>query len=242
VIAYSPEGADEPIAKCLIISARHFERELSDRSRDHFMISRMIQEVDVLYVRDEAAERWLGDCLEAARRTVLDWAAPYVAAPFTAETLTREMIAICYRSEIRPESGSRASSVFEAQRAYLVDTYEKLLANAASEGLVVREEHGYRSARRPGPIARLRRFVYFNFSKVRVTARWFKHVLTFENWLPYTVRKVERRTGMRVELTTLERRLPLIFIWPRVFRVLRNRPAEEAAAARAVPPGSEGDT
>jgi len=242
VIAYSPEGADGPMAKCLIINARDFERELSDRSRDHFMISRMIQEVDVLYVRDEAAERWLGDCLEAARRTVLDWAAPYVATPFSAETLTREMIAMCYRSEIRPESGSRASSVFEAQRAYLVDTYEKLLANASSEGLVVREEHGYRSACRPGPIARLRRFVYFNFSKLRVTARWFKHVLTFENWLQYTVRKVERRTGMRVELTTLERRLPLIFIWPRVFRVLRNRPAEEAAAARAVPPGSEGDT
>ena len=56
------------------------------------------------------------------------------------------------------------------------------------------------------------------------------------------LRKVERRTGMRVELTALERRLPVIFIWPRVFRVLRNRPAEEAAAGRAVPPGSEGDT
>ena len=242
VIAYSPEGVDGPIAKCLIISARDFERELSDRSRDHFMISRMIQEVGVLYVRDAAAERWLGDRFEAARRTVLDWAAPYVATPFSAESLTREMIAICYRSEIRPESGSRASSVFEAQRAYLVDTYEKLLADASSEGLVVREEHGYRSARRPGPMARLRRFAYFNFSKLRVTARWLKHALTFENWLPYVVRKVERRTGLRVELTALERRLPLIFIWPRVFRVLRNRPAEEAAAARAVPPGSEGDT
>ena len=242
VIAYSPEGADGPMAKCLIISARDFERELSDRPRDHFMISRMIQEVGVLYVRDAAAERWLGDCLEAARRTVLDWAAPYVTAPFSAETLTREMIAICYRSEIRPESGSRASSVFEAQRAYLVDTYEKLLADASSEGLVVREGQGYRSARRPGPMARLRRFAYFNLSKLRVTARWLKHVLTFENWLPYLVRKVERRTGMRVELTALETRLPVIFIWPRVFRVLRNRPAEEAAAARAVPPGSERDT
>ena len=242
VIAYSPEGADGPMAKCLIISARDFERELSARSRDHFMISRMIQEVGVLYVRDADAERWIDDCLAAARRTVLDWAAPYVATPFSAEMLTREMIAICYRSEIRPESGSRASSVFEAQRAYLMDTYEKLLVDASSEGLVVREGHGYRSARPSGPMARLRRFAYFNFSKLRVTARWLKHVLTFENWLPYLVRKVERRTGMRVELTALERRLPLFFIWPRVFRVLRNRPAEEVRAGRVSPPGSDGDT
>ncbi len=242
VIAYSPEGADGPMAKCLIINASDFERELSHRSRDHFMISRMIQQVAVLHVRDAAAERWLVDCLEAARRTVLDWAAPYLATPFSAETLTREMIAICYRSEIRPESGSRANSVFEAQRTYLVDTYEELLADASNEGLVVREGHVYRSVRRPGSLARLRRFAYFNFSKLRVTARWLKHVLTFENWLPYVVRKVERRTGMRVELTALERRLPLVFLWPRLFRVLRNRPAEEASAGRVIPPGSEGDT
>ena len=241
VIAYSPEGGDGPIAKCLIISARDFERELSSRSRDHFMISRLIQEVGVLYVRDAVAEQWLEARLDAARRTVLDWAAPYVATPFTAETLTREMIAICYRSEIRPESGSRAGSVFEAQRAYLVETYERLLADASTEGLLGREGNGYRSSRQPGPMARLRRSAYFFFSKLRVTARWFKHVLTFENWLPYVVRKVERRTGMNVELTALERRLPLIFLWPRLVRVLRSRPAEEAAAGRAVPPGSDGD-
>ncbi len=68
VIAYSPEGADGPIAKCLIISARDFERELSARSRDHFMLSRMSQEVGVPFVRDTAAEQWLDDCLAAARR------------------------------------------------------------------------------------------------------------------------------------------------------------------------------
>ena len=231
VIAFSPEGAEGPIAKCLIISARDFERELSARSRDHFMIARMIQEVGVLYVRDAAAERWLDEALEAARRTVLDWAAPYVATPFGAESLTREMIAICYRHEIRPESGSRASSVYEAQRAYLVETYEKLLADACIEGTVVREGHGYRSARQPGPMARLKRSAYFTYSTFRVTARWIKHMLTFENWLPYLVRKVERRTGMTVELTPLEARLPLIFLWPRLFLVLRNRPAEEAAEA-----------
>lgn len=242
VIAYSPEGEDGPIAKCLIINARDFERELSARSRDHFMISRMIQDLGVLYVKDATTEQWLENCLAAARRTVLDWAVPYVATPFTAETLAREMIAICYRSEIRPESGARASSVFEAQRAYLVETYEKLLADASSERLVVREEDGCRSAYRPGWLARTRRFMYFTFSKIRVTARWLKHVLTFEDWLSYTLRKVERRTGMRVELTALERRLPLIFAWPRLFRVLRNRPAEEAASGRALPPGSGGDT
>jgi hypothetical protein len=241
VIAFSPEGVDGPMAKCLIIRAGHFERELSSRSRDHFMISRMIQEVGVLHVRDTAAARWLDEVLRAGRRTVLDWAVPYVTAPFTAEVLAREMIAMCYRSEIRPESGSRAESTFDAQTSYLVETYDQLLIDACGEGLVVREAHGYRSVRRPGAWVRLRRWAYFTFSKFRVTARWFKHVLTFENWLPYVVRKVERRTGITVELTASEKRMPLIFLWPRVFRVLRNRPSEEATGGRVALPRSGGD-
>lgn len=241
VIAYAPDGPEGPIAKCLIISAEDFERELSSRSRDHFMISRMIQDVGVLYARDPAAERWVLDGLAAARRTVLDWAAPYVTSPFTAEILAREMIAICYGSEIRPESGSRPAAVFEAQRDYLVETYGRLLVDASSKGLLVREGDAYRCLRQPGPMARFARSAYFFASKLRVTSRWFKHVFTFENWLPYLVRKVERRTGMRVELTALERRLPLIFLWPRLIRVLRSRPPEEAKSGRALPPGSEGD-
>ena len=68
---------------------------------------------------------------------------------------------------------------------------------------------------------------HFVRSKARVTARWPKHVLTFDNWLPYISRKVERRTGIKVELTSLERRLPLIFLWPKVIKVLRARPDKE---------------
>ena len=241
VIAFSPEGPEGPVAKCLIITARHFERALSSRSRDHFMISRMIQEVGVLHVRDSPTRQWLDGVLEAGRRTVREWAVPYLSGPFDTEVLTREMIAMCYRSEIRPESGSRAESTFEAQRAYLLETYDQVLADACREGLVVPEGPGYRSARPPGPVARLRRSAYFTLSKFRVTARWFKHVLTFENWLPYVVRKVERRTGMTVELTAWEKRLPLIFLWPRAFRVLRNRPFEESAGGPATLRGSGGD-
>jgi hypothetical protein len=66
---------------------------------------------------------------------------------------------------------------------------------------------------------------YFLRSKARATARWLKHVLTFDNWLDYIARKIQRRTGMRVEITPWERRLPLLLLWPKVFRVLMRRPA-----------------
>jgi hypothetical protein len=65
---------------------------------------------------------------------------------------------------------------------------------------------------------------YFRRSKRRSTLRWAKHVVLYEDWLTYLVRKIERRSGMRVELTAWEQRWPLIFIWPRAIRFLLTRP------------------
>jgi hypothetical protein len=47
-------------------------------------------------------------------------------------------------------------------------------------------------------------------------------MITFNDWQTYIVRKVERRTGMSVELTPAERRWPLLLLWPKVFKVLRE--------------------
>ena len=55
--------------------------------------------------------------------------------------------------------------------------------------------------------------LYFLRSKLRATARWLKHVVTFDNWLDYIARKVERRTGMRMEIGPWERRLPYLLLF-----------------------------
>ena len=64
---------------------------------------------------------------------------------------------------------------------------------------------------------------YFLRSKIRAILRWFKYVFTFDDWLDYIARKAARRTGLRIELTPLERKLPLLLLWPKVIRVLRQR-------------------
>jgi hypothetical protein len=58
-------------------------------------------------------------------------------------------------------------------------------------------------------------------------------VVTFANWLPYVVRKVERHTGRTIELTRLERKLPLLFLWPRAFHVLLTKPVGSLGASSA---------
>jgi hypothetical protein len=127
--------------------------------------------------------------------------------------------------EIRPEpSARRADRLFEAQRPYHEAVYGALLEGLAEGGELERRSAGVYALRRPAGLGeRLRVAAYFRWSMARATARWFKYMMTFEGWLEYILHKAERHTGARVVLTERERRLPVVFLWPRVLRYLREK-------------------
>lgn len=232
VIAFTPDDGREGLAKCLIVSKAHFQRALGPNPPDHFLLGRMVQKVAVVWARDEVASVWVEDCLAGARAGVMAWVGPYLDEEFDAASVGQRLLAVCYRGEFRPEAGNRSQTIFEAQRSHFVEQLSPVLEAGVSAGHLRRLETGpprYRYAERPSRAARVRWGWHFIRSKARVTARWPKHVLTFDNWLPYISRKVERRTGMKVELTRLEKKLPVIFLWPRVIKVLRARPDKEHA-------------
>ena len=91
---------------------------------------------------------------------------------------------------------------------------------------MVEEDGRYRLATPVGASERRRWRWHFARSRIRSTTRWLKHTVTFDNWLPYVVRKAERHTGTTIELTGLEQRWPLLFLWPRAIRLLRSRSSE----------------
>lgn len=233
VIAFTPDEGREGMAKCLVVSRRDLARALGPRPPDHFLLARLIQKVALVWQRTADDGEWIEARLEEARDGVLGWVAPYLEEPFDAEAVGRTILQVCYRGELRPEAKNRSETIFLAQRDHFTAFLEEVLARAAGDGLLVPDPgggtaSGYRFAARPGLGRRLRIRWYFARSKTRITVRWLKHVLTFDNWLPYIARKVERRMGTPVELTPLERRFPLVFLWPRVFRTLRSRPRRES--------------
>lgn len=60
-------------------------------------------------------------------------------------------------------------------------------------------------------------------AKAVYLAGLFKSAFTFGDWLPYALWKLERHTGTRIELSERQRRHPLVWGWPLVFRVFRQR-------------------
>lgn len=224
VTAFAPWGDGRPLAKCLVLRQDQFRRAMGPRPRDHFLKGRLVQHVRTVWARNADVASDIERILADARRETLDWTRPFLGdRTFDAATFSQEMLAVSFAGEVRPESSDRVREVWASQRDWLVPTFAEVLAAAAAEGTVLEEEAGvYRFADPASTWERWVRRGYFFRSKVRGIARWFKHMVTFNDWQTYIVRKVERRTGMTVELTPAERRWPLLLLWPKVFKVLRE--------------------
>jgi hypothetical protein len=55
------------------------------------------------------------------------------------------------------------------------------------------------------------------------TVQLLKSAITFGDWLPYALWKLERHTGTRLEPSERQRKHPFLFAWPLVVRVLAKR-------------------
>ena len=233
VIAFWPSPPDGPLAKCLVLSRADFERELGPHRLDHFCLGRVAHHISVAHARDPEAAAWVEELIAGAREMVLDWTLPFLEGSFSLDGFCRRMLEISYAGEIRPERGGRVGTVYEAQRETLRGIYRPILEAKVAAGVLERTNGRYRATRPATAMAQLRLNAYFGISKARATTRWIKHMLTFDSWVPYIVRKVERRTGMTVEVTPLERRFPFPLLLPKAVRVLRTARAQPNAGRQS---------
>jgi hypothetical protein len=243
VIAYAPNGGHGGVAKCLVISRAHFERALGPEPPDHFVLGRMVQRIGYLWSAEPEEEVWARTQVEGAQARTLTWMAPYLEGPVGAVDLGRRLLEVCYQGEFRPESRGRAGKIFEPQAAHFQKVLQPALEAGARAGVMRRvgareghvdehvDEHVdgdvFELVAEVPPAVRRRWKRYFRRSKTRTTLRWFKHVVTFANWLPYVVRKAERHSGRTIKLTVLERTIPVIFLWPRAIYIIATRPRRE---------------
>ncbi len=222
-LRFEPEGVH---VKAAVIRRDTWRRETSPRRRDHFCMGRLCQPTRILYARDEDARGLLLEGLVFAHRETWRWGRPWLPPSFDADSYGRSVLRTSMRWEVRPEPAGRANSLWEAQRDIQIPVFEVLLRELEERGEVapVPGRAGwFRPARPVRASERLRLQMYFRRSIVRATARWLKHVVTFEGWLDYIVRKASRHTGQPITLTERERRWPWIFAWGRFFRYLRHK-------------------
>lgn len=227
VIAYSPLEDAGRIAKCNVVNQPHLSRALGQQPRDHYLLGRLVQRVAFVWVASDQDREWVETVMAGARGRVLTWMAPYLTEPVDADGLGRRILEVCYRGEFRPEAADRHQHTFEAQADHFLQVLGPVLSDAERRGLMVAEAGRYRLTSSPAVWEVFRWRWHFMRSKVRNGMRALKHTVTFDKWLPYIVRKAERHSGKTIELTWPERRLPLLFLWPRAIKFLLSRPKKD---------------
>lgn len=216
-------GDAAPRAKCAVITAAQLRRQTSRDRDDHFCLGRLFQPTEILYAAPGREEEILS-ALARAHALTFEWGRPWLPASFDVGDYCRTLLKVSFAGEIRPEPEGRAQALFEAQESYLRPVYGAFLGTLAGGGTLREEAPGvYALARPVGAYERLRLAAYFRWSMIRATVRWAKYVVTFDDWLDFIVRKARRHTGEDIVLTDRERRMPLLFLWPRVIHYLRHK-------------------
>jgi hypothetical protein len=218
------DGPEPRLAKCCVLSLNDLDRACSAAPADHFVRARLFQQIQLLQWRDASCRERVTAAVISARRETFTWGRPFLPDRFDAAGYARTLLEVSYASEIRPEDDRRVDALMASQGETLVPMYDALLASLAARGRLARVGDRYRDPRPPGAMARALARAWFGWSKVRATLRWAKYVALYDDWLEYLVRKVERRSGVDLELTPRERRWPLVFLWPKLVRFLGRGP------------------
>ncbi len=218
------EDGARVLAKCAVVSEATLQEATARGRKDHFIAGRLFQPTEVLYAATPEAREAALRALVSAHALTWDWVRPWLPPRFDVAEYCRTLLRVSYAGEIRPELEGRAEALWRAQEEYLRPVYSVLLEALRERGDLLAPAPGeYAPARPPTAGQRLRSRLFFRWSLVRATARWAKYMVTFEDWLEFILRKAQRHSGQPIALTERERRLPLVFLWPRVIAYLRHK-------------------
>ncbi|NND56795.1 MAG: hypothetical protein HKN57_06050 [Xanthomonadales bacterium] len=213
---------EEVRAKYALLTLDRFERAVKCDFHSYFW-ARFAQPCGVVYCRDPQTERRVVDAIGQASSTFARRVAPRLPDQFEAKQLWVEGLSQTYQCEFRSEPPGHAAKLFD----YWPDYYRAMTQAVSGD------RSGFTAAKREGWFtnqcsARSRRWSPFEWGirklqgKVLSFLRIIKAALTFDGALDYLLWKIKRHSGVYIEPTALQRKYPLLFAWPLLFRLWRR--------------------
>jgi len=213
-------------SKYAVISRRDLQRGTSPEWFHSYLWGRFSQPCALLYSRDTETDQIVQQALVQALLTFLTRVLPALPEQLDSAAIWQQGLALSYRTELRTEGPQRSVHLFEAWQAH----YEAVTSLAMDElpFRITRTQHASRLLytisvpRYTRMLSRsgwlLRRFQ----GKVLSLLRLMKASFTFQGGIDYIAWKLERHTGVPVEVTPNMRRHPLIYSWGLVWRLYRR--------------------
>ncbi|RDC61230.1 hypothetical protein HME9302_02450 [Alteripontixanthobacter maritimus] len=210
-------------AKTATMPIDTFARAAAGRSRDTTIWTRFVQPSALVWSRDEAARDAVLAALADAAKTASRLAATLGPASGTADAYWRALFQATYKAEFRVEKRGREDSILSVN----ADHFDGLLPLAwSAQGLVferagntLRPRLSEKEQRRAMRWWRRRR----RLGKPLNLMRLMKASTTFDGAARYAAWKVERHTGIAMEVTPAREKRPLLAAPEVLYRLWRHR-------------------
>jgi len=200
-------------AKYAVLSLNDFAAGAS-RWFHSYVWGRFAQPVGLIYARNDQIVACIQSTLVQAVLCFIARVLPRVPASFTARDFWRQGLTLSYRAELRAERPEKLVGLFEAEPRY----YEHLTRAALdrlSYPIDIKKENGtYRyKASMPDRVRRMSQLDWMVRSwqgKLLSVLRLLKGLLTFRGGVDYILWKIERHSGVKVEVPLRLKRYPLL--------------------------------
>jgi len=212
--------------KYAVLSLADFDKGTSRRWFHSYLWGRFSQPAAVLYARDEEVMQRVIEGFAQSVVTFCHRVLPRLPVDFSARQLWRRGLELSYRAELRAERPQRSASLVDAAPRYYEEV-TRLAVNAAA--YPVDTVAGHDPARYRARISGGRRLASRISWRLRCwqgkllsVLRLVKAVTTFEGGLDYILWKIERHSGITVEVEPHLRRHPLLAMGVLSWRLYRR--------------------
>jgi len=215
-----PNGDGEARSKYATLSLRQFERALKGDFHSYFW-SRFTQPCALIFSRDTLSEQRVLDALKNATVTFIEAVLPVLHERFSSRELWQTGFNLTYRAELRAEGNDRIVELYE-KNAHHFDSLCAAYARLPHARVDLVDEGMFQQRTvSPKRNADLKWSLRSWLGKLLSALRIIKAAGTFDDPLDYLLWKIKRHSGIYIEPTTRQRRFPLVFAWPLLWRLYR---------------------
>jgi hypothetical protein len=199
--------------KYAVLSLEDFERSVTPKWFHSYFWGRFAQPTAVMACPSHAMSQRIISGLGSAVLTFLGNVVPQMPQQFSAKEVWSTGLALSYGAELRAESKGRITTLWESNQAY----YEQV-ANAAfswhfpkiniiqdNDSTMFEREYSRWNATK-NHLAWIIRKVQGKFLSI---LRLMKAAFTFQGGADYLIWKIERHSGVKIELTPAQRKHPI---------------------------------
>jgi hypothetical protein len=212
--------------KYAVLSLADFQKGTSMRWFHSYLWGRFCQPTALLYARNDAVKELVLKCFAQSVLTFVRRVLPQVTRKFTAQQLWSRGLTLSYSAELRSEKPEKRALLYDAAPEFY-EEITRLAVDTVADPIEIDDSSG--PLRYCQQISARKRFASCSAWKLRSwqgkllsILRLLKATLTFEGGVEYILWKIERHSGVTVEVETRLKRRPVLAMWVLSWRLYRK--------------------